>query len=134
MISLEEIMAKVEAEQFELFKTLISDPMDRKFFICVFLGTFLGDQYFPMNEKNYNIIKDSENSAFNMYCHKIINSINLCQEETDFFNQMVDLKGTDNLVDRCIDLYNNIDGLDKCQLGGNIRKCLKESKNILINK
>ncbi|XWV26334.1 hypothetical protein QJ857_gp0740 [Tupanvirus soda lake] len=127
-----DIMTKVEAEQFESFKSLIKDKMARKFYICVYLATFLGHIYFPINEHDYNIISRTPETKFKKYCHKIINSISLCQPEIDFFHAMVDIDKPQNYIQQCLELYKNTKDLEKCQLGDNMLKCLEASKHIDI--
>lgn len=128
----DKIMAEVNAKQLEQFKSLLKDKMNRKYYLSVYLGSFLGDQYFPMTEENFDLVKTMDDVKFNGYCHKTIDSISLCEEEIDFFHAMVDISDKENYIERCLELYQNTKNLEKCQLGENILKCLEESKHVKI--
>ncbi|XWV25073.1 hypothetical protein QJ856_gp0704 [Tupanvirus deep ocean] len=132
MNSFKEIMAKIEAEQFLDFKSLIKNKMERRFYICVYLATFLGHDYFPINEHDYSTISKTNEVTFKAYCHKIINTISLCQPEIDFFHAMVDIDNPINYIQQCLELYSNTKDLRNCQLGGNMLKCLEASTHIEI--
>lgn len=124
------MMEKISAQQFALFKESLQDKMDRKFYLSVLLGTFLGGQYFPMTQAQYDeSFKTIDDAKFNSYCHKTIDSISLCGDEIDFFHQIVKSK---NQIQEYLKIYHSINGLPKCQLGPNILKCLEASRSIEI--
>ena len=126
------MMEKISAQQFALFKESLQDKMDRKFYLSVLLGTFLGGQYFPMTQEQYDeSFKTVDDAKFNSYCHKTIDSISLCGDEIDFFHKIVDSKSKIFVV-KYLEIYHSINGLPKCQLGPNILKCLEASRSIEI--
>ena len=117
-------MKKIGEQQFNEFKASISNlkEVSRKEYLCLFLNRFLG---------NY-LHKNIDNDKFDTYCHKVINSISLCEEEIEFFHEMVDHSTKNNYIDELIEIYHRIDNLENCQLGENILKCLDASKELII--
>lgn len=132
MDSFKNLMAEIEEEQFLMFQSLIENKMNKKFYLCIYLGSFLGNNFFPMSKKDFNKIKNITEQEFCAYCHKMISKVSLCAEEIDFFHQMADINDKENYINKCIETYHKIDNLKNCQLGTNILKCLNASKNINI--
>ena len=131
-MSFKDFLARIRVQQFESFKSSIQNKMERKYYLCVFLGLFLGR--FPTDyEKYVSSHKKMSDADFAQYCHKIIEDTSLRNEEVDFFHAMVDIVETTNYINKCLELYHNTTGIDQCQLGGIILDCLKASKNIIIN-
>ncbi|AEQ61043.1 hypothetical protein [Acanthamoeba polyphaga mimivirus] len=118
------ILIEAEKNLVQGFKIKIQNEtsMNRNKFLKLFLATFLGEQYFDE--------LDSDN--FNDICHDVIDSISLCGEEIYFFHEIVNLHDTHDYVAECINKYQSINNLDKCQLGGSILKCLKASSHLKI--
>eukprot|EP01091_Cochliopodium_minus_P003835 TRINITY_DN1378_c0_g1_i1.p1 TRINITY_DN1378_c0_g1~~TRINITY_DN1378_c0_g1_i1.p1 ORF type:complete len:161 (-),score=51.49 TRINITY_DN1378_c0_g1_i1:48-530(-) len=115
---IKEIMKKVNLEQKEKYQKVLSEKKEisRKFFLSVYLNSFLGNYLSP------------DMDHFDSRCHKLINSISLCSEEIDFFHQIVDHKFTETYIDDLIKIYHNIEDLEKCQLGESILDLLNVSK------
>ncbi|BCS82650.1 hypothetical protein QLL95_gp0161 [Cotonvirus japonicus] len=126
------IMRDVQKKQLLEFKYLIKDEMDKKYYLSVFLGCFLGNGYLPVTQEQYNTVKDVDTGSFYKYCHSVIDKVSLCGEEIDFFHKMVDIDGTENYIEQCLATYKTIKNLDKCQLGNNILNFLNSSKHIKI--
>jgi hypothetical protein len=128
---MEELLKTINRQQLENFNADLNKYVDKEntmkkhFFLSIYLGNFLGN-YFKSIPDNIN------DQKFNNYCHKVIDSISLCGDETYFFHEMVNIKETNNYINKCIELYNSIENLKHCQLGENILKCLESSKHLTI--
>ncbi|QKF94818.1 hypothetical protein QKU48_gp1360 [Fadolivirus algeromassiliense] len=116
------IFEEIERVQFKAFNEKIKDlkEVTRKQYLCIYLNTFLGNY---LNEKM---------QKFDERCHQCIDSISLCSQEVEFFHNMVDFKVSDDYIDLLIKHYHTIKNLDRCQLGGNMLKCLEASKHLHI--
>ncbi|AGC02393.1 hypothetical protein H012_gp055 [Acanthamoeba polyphaga moumouvirus] len=125
------IMKQIVEKQYEDFKKLLSDKMEKNYYLCVFLGSFLGD-YFPMNKGDYLQFKSIYKDHVEKYFHKVIDKISLCGEEIEFFHEMIKIPNDEQYIQKCIEKYHSIENLDRCQLGENILKCLKASQHIII--
>lgn len=126
-LSFPDIMKMIEQKQVESFKNNLKVIMSRKSYISTFLGTFLGKQYFLLEEISY-----LANADFNKHCHKVIDSIGLLEEEAEFFHRMVNIVDVNHFVQSCLVEYYCIKSLDECQLGSGILQCLEASNNIII--
>nr|AEX62222.1 hypothetical protein mv_L17 [Moumouvirus Monve] len=126
------IMKQIEEKQYEDFKKLLSDEMEKNYYLCVFLASFLGHDYFPMNKGDYSQFKSMYKDRAEKYFHKVIDKISLCAEEIEFFHEMVKIPNDKQYIKKCIEKYHSIKNLDRCQLGENILKCLKASEYIRI--
>lgn len=133
-------MEDIDKMMLESFKSKIKDQMDKKFYLCVFFGTFLGEHLFPMNPEDFELFTTTDvcKYHFSKYCHQVINSINLCEPETNFFCGMMDIadkldtKENSTYINKCIELYHKTENLPNCQLGPNIMNCLEASLDIII--
>ncbi|AGF84859.1 hypothetical protein QJ854_gp923 [Moumouvirus goulette] len=126
------LMKQIEEKQYEEFKTFIHDEMEKNYYLCIFLGTFLGHDFFPMNGGDYSQFKTMYKNRAEKYFHKVIDKISLCGEEVEFFHEMVKISDNKQYIQKCIEKYHSIKNLDRCQLGENIMKCLKASQHIKI--
>lgn len=129
---MEAIFAAIEKQLVNKFESAIKNKMDRKFYLSIFLGILLGEQFFPMTEEDFQTIKNMDNKIFGDYCHKLIDCISLCDEEIDFLRQIVDLETTEQYVEKCLSIYRQIEGLNQCQLGDIMFKCLDLSLRVEI--
>lgn len=104
------ILEGIRRQQAENYKQLMSenDVVSRKFFLSVFLNTFLGDYLAPS-------IPNFEDK-----CHQIIDSISLCTEEIDFFHKMVDQEFSETYIEDLVKIYGTVENLPECQLGPGI--------------
>lgn len=135
MNSFKNIMEKIEKEQFERFQSLIKDrkELHTNHYICLFLRTFLGEEYFPESNEDFELMRQHfGNDKTAEYCFGVIDSISLCHQEITFFKQMVILRESKNYIKDCLEFYNKTEGLRNCQLGNNILKCLEASKDLNI--
>lgn len=130
------IMEKIEREQLESFKTLISEhkTMDVDWYLCLFLGTFLSRDSFPQEKKNFEFFKMKMNDKEYMrgYFDRVIDSVSLCEPEIIFFHKMVKLADSDDYIKVCLKEFDSTSRLKDCQLGPNIKKCLEASDGIVI--
>ena len=102
-MSFQDFLARMRVQQFELFKSSIQNKMELKFYLCVFLGLFLGR--LPMDyEKYVKSNKKLSDADFAQHCHNIIDSTSLYSEEIEFFHAMVDIVEATNYVEKCLEL------------------------------
>ena len=128
--SMEAIFAAIEKQLVNKFESKIKSKMDKKFYQSIFLGIVLGEDLFPMTEEDFQTIKNIDNNKFANYCHKIIDCVSLCDKEIDFLHQIVNLETTDHYVEKCMSIYRQIEGLNQCQLGDIMFKCLDLSMRV----
>jgi hypothetical protein len=135
-----DIIEFFEEQQYESFKLLIKDKMSINFYLCIFLGTFLGDEYFPASIEDFNEMqKISDKSTNNFdnvlrqYCCQIINQTDLCESEMIFFRAITEIYQSNNFIDQCIKKYHDVSSLYQVEPIPNILKCLEASKNIEFN-
>jgi len=124
-----DIMEKIHEEQLKKFKLLIesNESMSITYYLCLFLGSFLGPECFPQTKDE---LTKCDEKKLAVYFDSVIDSVSLCGQEIDFFHEMVKLKTSENYIESCIEAYKKIDGLERCQLGGNILKFLECSKEV----
>ena len=127
------MMKQIHEKQLEEFKHTIEDKQSIcvNYYLCLFLGSFLGKECLPQTPDDFARMTSMVNEGkFVSYFNCVIDSVSLCGQEIEFFHKMVNLKNSENYIETCINAYKKIDGLERCQLGGNILKFLECSKDI----
>jgi hypothetical protein len=105
----------------EKFKSRLFKKMHRTDFMTKFITTFIRCN--PSKNMNLDEIKE--------YLHNYVNDTSLCEQETIFFNELINCDAQpEKYIDTLKSIYYKINGLENCQLGNCIIKCIDAGKDI----
>ena len=124
-----DFMDELRKKQLKEFYLVINKyrDLDIRPFIVLYTGTFVGP-YFPRD-----ILSKTEGD-FRYCCHRIVDSVNIRREEAEFFHKVIEYrpKNQDKYIEELIELYKEVEDLDKCKLADDMMKCLEASKIMTI--
>jgi hypothetical protein len=122
MFSFEELMKLATDEIVDRFNSTIQEYkyLSKEDYICIFISTFVSSDCCS---------DDSDYTHESL--HNAVDGTSLCCQEINFFHMMIDCnEPNETFISALLNIYSQIKGLSKCQLGVSIKRCLDSSKEL----